>query len=208
MAKKRDRIQDQDAPRRAVADPRLAKAISHPLRAQALAILNERDASPNEIALDLNEPLGNVSYHIQALLECDCIELVRTEPRRGALEHFYRATTLPFPSAEEWARLPASLKPSASATTLEDLAHDAFAALRAGTLDARDERRLTRSSLRLDEEGWVDVVEAIEATLEWIADIERESAERLAEVDETGFGASVSVLFYEAPENQKNAERP
>jgi hypothetical protein len=46
-------------------------------------------ASPSELPDALGEPLGNVSYHVRILRELDCIELVRTEPRRGALEHFY-----------------------------------------------------------------------------------------------------------------------
>jgi hypothetical protein len=36
--------------------------------------------------------LGNVAYHIKILEENGAIELVRTEPVRGALEHFYRAS--------------------------------------------------------------------------------------------------------------------
>ena len=31
-------------------DPRVAKALAHPLRAHVLAILNERVASPNEMS--------------------------------------------------------------------------------------------------------------------------------------------------------------
>jgi hypothetical protein len=29
------------------------------------------------------------------LRDYDCVEIVRTEPRRGALQHFYRATARP-----------------------------------------------------------------------------------------------------------------
>ena len=50
-------------------DPRVAKALSHPLRAHVLTILNERVASPNQMSEELGEPLGNVSYHVKALLE-------------------------------------------------------------------------------------------------------------------------------------------
>jgi DNA-binding transcriptional ArsR family regulator len=69
-------------------DPRLAKALSHPMRARILAILNERVASPNEIAAMIDERLPNVSYHVRALQELGCIELVRTAQRRGAIEHY------------------------------------------------------------------------------------------------------------------------
>jgi DNA-binding transcriptional ArsR family regulator len=73
-------------------DPRLIKALGHPVRVRALAILNERVASPSELAEELGEALGNVAYHVKVLEENGAIELVRTAPVRGALEHFYRAS--------------------------------------------------------------------------------------------------------------------
>lgn len=48
--------------------------------------------SPNELCKALDEPLTNVSYHVRMLHELGVIELVTTAPRRGALEHYYRAT--------------------------------------------------------------------------------------------------------------------
>lgn len=70
-----------------------AKAQSHPLRVKilrALAQAEDDTASPNELAETLRERLPNVSYHIRALLDLECIELVRTAQRRGAIEHYYR----------------------------------------------------------------------------------------------------------------------
>jgi DNA-binding transcriptional ArsR family regulator len=74
-------------------DQRLIKSLGHPVRTRALEILNTRVASPSELAKELNEPLGNVAYHVKILEENGAIELERTAPVRGALEHFYRATT-------------------------------------------------------------------------------------------------------------------
>ena len=65
------------------------------MRARILAILNERVASPNEIAEMIDERLPNVSYHVRALLDLGCIELVDTAQRRGAIEHYYRALRAP-----------------------------------------------------------------------------------------------------------------
>src|SRR4051794_36963666 len=64
-------------------DSRVMKAIAHPLRHRILAILNERIASPKEIADELGERLPNVSYHVKTLDELGAIELVDTQPRRG-----------------------------------------------------------------------------------------------------------------------------
>ncbi len=46
-------------------DQRLIKALAHPLRVEILAILNERVASPNELAKGLGEGLSQVSYHVK-----------------------------------------------------------------------------------------------------------------------------------------------
>lgn len=48
--------------------------------------------SPNELARHLDEPLTNVSYHVRMLHDLGVIREVKTEPRRGALEHYYAAT--------------------------------------------------------------------------------------------------------------------
>lgn len=85
-------MQRQDSP---PTDTLMAKAMSHPLRVQALTILNERVASPSDIAAELGMPIGRVSYHVRALLDLGCIEEVETRPVRGALEHLYRAVRRP-----------------------------------------------------------------------------------------------------------------
>lgn len=67
-----------------------AKCISHPLRRRILDLLASRPISPNALAVALDEPLTNVSYHVRQLAELGAIELVDAKPRRGALEHYYR----------------------------------------------------------------------------------------------------------------------
>src|ERR1700750_3401317 len=89
-------------------DEGLLKAISHPLRHRLLGMLDGRTASPNELARELGLPLGRVSYHIRLLHDLGAIELVGTEPRRGALEHFYPAVATAWFGEGDWARLPRS----------------------------------------------------------------------------------------------------
>jgi DNA-binding transcriptional ArsR family regulator len=79
-------------------DAQIARVLSHPLRPRILQILTLRgEASPNEIAAELDVPLGTLSYHTRLLRDAGWIELVREVPRRGAVEHFYRAVRLPDP---------------------------------------------------------------------------------------------------------------
>ena len=66
-----------------------------PLRAQALTILNERVASPNEIAEMLGVGLSHVSYRVKVLRDLGWVELVRTARCREAIEHYHRAVARP-----------------------------------------------------------------------------------------------------------------
>src|SRR6266545_2935416 len=86
-------------------DAQLVKALGHPLRQRILQALNLRVASPSELSEELDEPLGNVAYHVKILAEHDAIELVKTAPVRGALEHFYRATMRPHIDDEAYQEL-------------------------------------------------------------------------------------------------------
>src|ERR671939_1615241 len=114
-------------------EPRLAKALSHPMRARILGILDERVASPNEIAEIIDERLPNVSYHVRALLDLGCIELVDTAQRRGAIEHYYRAVVRPFFSDRDWKRIPRSSRQAISDTLLRVIWEDVSEAIEAGT---------------------------------------------------------------------------
>ena len=80
---------------------RIAEAFVHPLKLRILALMAEpppRAApeatpqpgwSPNSLYGAVDEPLGNVSYHVRQLEKAGLIELVATQQRRGALQHFY-----------------------------------------------------------------------------------------------------------------------
>lgn len=76
-------------------DPKqlMAKAMSHPLRATLLPMVRDQERSPTELADELGVDLNKLAYHVRQLERLGCIELVRTRPRRGATEHFYRATS-------------------------------------------------------------------------------------------------------------------
>lgn len=80
------------SPRPVSIDQRLAKALSSSLRARALNLIAEGIASPKAIAEETGLDVRTVAYHVRVLRELDCIELVDTKQRRGAIEHLYRVT--------------------------------------------------------------------------------------------------------------------
>jgi len=166
-----------------VADPvdrRIVKALSHPLRTRILQLLSEGVASPNEMAKALGEPLGNVSYHVRILLDHECVELVETKPRRGALEHFYRPLVRPMLGETEWRALSPELRRQLTGRTLGDLFGDARTALEAGGFEG-EQAHVIRMLLDLDEEGWTAMTELAERTLDEVMRLQEASVNRRAE---------------------------
>ena len=177
----------------------LAKALAHPLRVRILTSLNRGISSPNQLAQELDEPLGNVSYHVKTLLEYECVELVKTEPRRGAVEHFYRATERAFFSDADWAKIPASARKGISGSILETVGQDATEALMAGSIDARSDSHVSRTPLILDDQGWNDVTTLLADTLNKAIEIQEESASRLSGSKSDSIGTKLAILHFESP---------
>lgn len=188
-------------------DPRLAKALSHPMRTRILAILNERVASPNEISEMIDERLPNVSYHVRALLELGCVELVSTAQRRGAIEHYYRAVVRPFFTDRDWKKLPQSGRQAVSDVALQMIWEDVSSAIRGGTFEARPDRHLSRSVLELDEAGWKELSELLGSALEETEKIARRSAERLKNGDGKSVPVRVVLMHFESPASEPKARK-
>jgi DNA-binding transcriptional ArsR family regulator len=71
------------------------------MRAEILRQLDGREASPSELATLLGKSLGDVSYHVRALVDMGVVKLVRVRQVRGAVEHFYTAKVRARIEAEE-----------------------------------------------------------------------------------------------------------
>ena len=180
-------------------DPRIAKALSHPMRARILMILNEQVASPNEIAGMIEERLPNVSYHVRALEELECIELVSTAQRRGAIEHYYRAVVRPFFSDRDWKRLPRSGRQAISDSILRIIWDEVSTAIEAGTFEGRPDRHLSHSRVALDREGWVEMTKLLAGTLAEAEKIASRSGARLKKSEQQAIPTAVAMMQFELP---------
>jgi DNA-binding transcriptional ArsR family regulator len=178
----------------------LVKSLAHELRAEILAILNERMASPNELAKELDEGLSQVSYHVKVLKDYGVIRLVKTEPRRGAVEHYYRATSRAFLTDRDWHELPESVRVGMSADLFQAVIDDVVAAMEEETFDDREDRHLSWTPLMLDEQAWVSLQKLLGDTLKHALKLNTEAAKRLAKSKEKGISASISMIAYEVPD--------
>jgi DNA-binding transcriptional ArsR family regulator len=180
---------------------RLIKAMAHPLRHRILIQLNEREASPSTLSRVLGEPLGNVAYHVKILLQNDAVELVDTRPVRGAIEHIYRASARPYFDDEHWASLPLSLRQGMFDNTLQKAWDHIVAAAENGGLDD-PLTHVSWTTLDLDRQGYEEVVDVVNQTLERVLLVQAESAGRLAELPEAEQETErteLTILHYHRP---------
>jgi DNA-binding transcriptional ArsR family regulator len=175
----------------------VAYAVGHRIRIDALSILNEGKASPNEIAKLIDEGVSKVGHHIKELYESGCIEFVDTKQRRGATEHFYRAVERPFVSDEEARDLSEETKHEFAALILQAIMAEGLAALWAGKMDADDDVWMSWRSVSLDEQGRREVADEQAESYERIEEIEARSTARLLETEETGTSTVVAALAFE-----------
>ena len=181
-----------------ILDSRLVKMLAHPLRVRILAILEQRVASPSEIAQELDASLGVVSYHVRRLEALGMIKLVRKTPRRGAIEHYYQADAKHHIPDQAWAQVPEIVKQAMAGAALGELSAQVNAAAAEGGFSA-DDAHLSLTKLTLDEKGWRAIAGELARALERIDRIHAESLERVRKGDHRDEReAMVGMLLFEA----------
>jgi DNA-binding transcriptional ArsR family regulator len=191
-------------------DARVIKAIGHPLRWQMLEALNEGEASPAQLARRFGEPVNLVAYHMGILLKAGGVELVRTEPRRGSTEHYYRAIMRPFFGDREWARLPAETRRAVLETEIKRVIRDVRAASAGSGLD-HPKVHVSWTPLELDREGMDEVATLLLGVLDELVQIQARAngrkAERTNKKKSESFSTEVAMLHFERV-SRRTGRRP
>jgi DNA-binding transcriptional ArsR family regulator len=183
-------------------DPRLMKGLDHVLRQHILLAAVQSEVSPVELSKALGEDLSQVSYHVTVLRDhCGgMIEETRREPRRGAVEHFYRASAKTLLPAKTWRRLKKGLRAVVGAGQANDLFSDLAEALEAGKLQGPHDH-IARTPLVLDAEGAHNVKAIAERATKEVEDEQRKAAKRMAKANGDGgkaTGYTFALLAFEA----------
>jgi DNA-binding transcriptional ArsR family regulator len=174
-----ERMSTEAKQTKGLVDQRLVKALGHPLRQRVLQELREEEKSPNQLAEALDEPLGNVSYHVKVLAECDAVELVRTVPVRGALEHFYRARALPRLDEAEWQALHPATRRALFNATLAQIWDHVVDASRGGGFE-NTKSHVSWTPLELDDKAYAKFLNEIETFIDRALALQAQSDDRLA----------------------------
>lgn len=183
---------------RSLVDPRLVSALSHPLRVHVIDALGEAAASPSDLAREVGLSVNYVAYHVKELEKLGYVELVKTEPRRGTVEHYYRLKRRFLLDDSEWERLPKGIRRSFSADLFRLVIADVKEALAEGTFDARS-GHLSRTRLHVDEQGWDELTTILEETMNRVIALQTECAERLEASGDQPIPAATSIVGFETP---------
>jgi DNA-binding transcriptional ArsR family regulator len=160
-------------------DQRLVRALGHPTRVEVLDVLTSKTLSPSQIANRLRLPLSNVIHHVKVLKENESVELVRKARRRGAIEHFYRATPKAFIGSPGWRNVPAMFRQVAAGSSLQGFVVKGIEAINKGNLN-QEEARFSWLNIVVDEEGKREVAALHDSTIELLMAIHERSLKRFA----------------------------
>jgi predicted transcriptional regulator len=169
-------------------------ALSKKTRVEVFAIFCERVASPKEISDELGEGLSQISYHVNVLHECRLIAEERRVPRRGAVEHFYRAVTPTLIPPNAWDHLPAALRKRISANILQHFFEDAGASMEAGVFD-ESPGELSWTPLVLDASGIEELGQLTRDFLGSVLDLQGQANKRLSKGNGEATGATSATVF-------------
>jgi DNA-binding transcriptional ArsR family regulator len=182
-------------------DPRYVRALTHPMRVRILAILEERTASPRELAQMLGTPLGNTAYHVRTLHQLGLLKLVKTTRVRGAIQHHYRALERPRVATESWDAAAPVAKQAVVGATVQQIHEYVRASAAAGGFDGPD-AHLIRTALKLDEQGFKQLAKAygrLQADIAKVQESQRKRLEKGASEDELIDVGAVAMLFEALP---------
>ncbi|HSC21711.1 MAG TPA: helix-turn-helix domain-containing protein, partial [Solirubrobacterales bacterium] len=156
------------------------KALVHPTRIHIMDILSEGENSPSGIQRRIGDiSLDLVSKHIKILRDLGVVELADEVKQKGKFtEHIYRATEWQFLTAEEWEAVDPDDRPSATTTILRVISEDVERAYFENKFDERIDNHLSRAPLKLDKEGWEEVVKTLEKALKAVLRAHDKSQER------------------------------
>lgn len=181
---------------------RLSKILSDPLRINIFGECSIGEMTPRAF----REAFGGPSLAMveQAFVELEQYGWLQRVPDAGkpvpdGLDRSYRATRRAILDESAWSELPDSVRSLFKMRIVESLSRRTKEAMKAGTIDARDDAHLTWTGLSLDRQGWETLIARLDELFYSVFEVQEEARERLAESDEEPIVMTVGLLGFESP---------
>jgi hypothetical protein len=182
---------------------RLGIVYADPIRLIIARELYMREMSPPQFFEEFGGgSVDKVRWHFKKLAEYGWlrkVKIARPQGGRGRPQHFYRATELALIDTETWVTLPLSIRSVYSARVLDQLWEQIGSALRADTLDSRQDRHLTWVPVVLDEQGWKDRGQALADCFHSLQHEQDDAKVRLQASGEEPILMTVALAGFESP---------
>lgn len=191
---------------------RLSIVWASALRLKIVTELYLREMSPKQFRAEFGGgSLSRIDKNFKMLVKYRWLRHSWSEgpggARRGATEHFYRATELAVIDDESWALVPYSMRVAISWMTFKQLAERVRDALRAKVLAANAGSHLGWTSMVLDELGWERVMAALTALFESIFEEQDDAKLRVQHSGEKPTLATVGLAGFESAMRGLDVER-
>jgi hypothetical protein len=197
---------DQDARKRGET---ICGALRHPMRVRILEVLHDGPRSPSQFVAEglvpkesfenYNQALSLASYHFRELEKEGCVKVIKSIPRRGALEHVYQGTADVYFNDSEFEELPQCQRQKLSRISIQSVVARADRAIREDTFDARPDRHLTWMPMHLDARGWGEAMAALAACFGELNQIKHDARDRIAVSGEEIIPTTVAMLGFQSP---------
>ena len=171
-------------------------AVSHRIRAEIMALLNEGMRTREELAHLIGLHSDKLKHHIRELRADGSIELAHSERVGNMLKHYYRAVEVPFYSDEEVAAMPPETKQALSGVALQAIMAEALAAFWAGKMVEDPRLWLSWRWFNVDAQGRADIADEQARSWARVQGIEAESAARCIESNDPTTSIIVTSLGY------------
>jgi DNA-binding transcriptional ArsR family regulator len=175
----------------AITDPNVARALADPLAVRVLDAVARTPATARQLAERFAVEVCAIGRRLHRLATAGLVEVVDAVPGRRAAERSYRARPGATVVAEAWDQLPSPVRGALVHSAVEQLEASVEAAGPEGFL--RDDAHAARVPVWLDDEGWREMSEHLEATLARIDAIVEAAGERDTPKDRRA--AAVLALF-------------
>ena len=178
-----------------------ASAVAHPVRIRLVAALADGPRTLESLVSELDGGRATIRRHARALEGLDVLR--STDHHDGT--RTYELLREPIIWDTAWGRLPLSAKRSAAAAAVTQMTAAATAAVDRGGFD-REDMHLTRTTIRVDEARWRELVDVLGGTLHRLGDL----AEAPEPDGSTGptFKATAMLMLFTGEHAEADAELP
>lgn len=188
-------------------NPKLALAISDPLRERILVELDGRRLSPSQFTQETGADLNRVSRCFRHLERCGYAEVIEERPgrRRGrSIEHVYRRTPNRLSDSWTWPGDPRVERVLSSLPAFQSYFARIVEAVELETFDQEIDRHLSWDLRAFDPTARSQLVDRLNGVYAWLSALEREAAQRARESTREVIPATVGL--FAVPSSQSPEE--